>query len=137
MNLVKVWIVLASWAILHTASIHIEDPKPELRHDQAQEQLHQTVFQPIGTYATNVLFTHAVLPVDIPLVLRSFNMGRKTFQAVLQQAQGSAFLKNIEDIVAVENASLTATENAFKSALEKLPTRNILQILWKRGLHYG
>jgi len=98
MNYGIVWIVIASWAIPFTSSIHIEDPRPELRHDQTQEQLHQTVFQPIGTYATNVLFTHAVLPVDIHLVLRSFSMARNTFTAVWQQAQDSAFRKNIEDL---------------------------------------
>ena len=125
MNYWFAWIVIASWTIHITTSFNTEDPRPELRHDQKQDQVHQTVFQPIGTYATNVLFTHAVLPVDINLVLRSFTMARNTFKGVLIQTKDSAFKKNIEDIVSVENASLTATENAFKSALEKLPTRNI------------
>jgi len=125
MNYSTTWIIIASLMIHFSTSIHIEDPKPELRPDQTQDQVHQTVFQPMGTYATNVLFIHAVLPVDIPLVLRSFKMARQTFNVVLQKAEQSAFKKNIEEIVAVENATLTATENSFRSALNKLPTRNV------------
>jgi len=125
MNYGITWIVIASWTIHLSTDIHIEVHRPEIRQDQTQEQLHQTVFQPIGTYATNVMFTHSVLPVNIHLVLRSFTMATNTFNVVSQQTRSSAFKKNIEELVSVGNASLTVTEKSFKSALDKVPTRNI------------
>jgi len=44
MNYGIIWIVIASWAIPFTSSIHIEDPRPELRHNQTQRVA--DLFQP-------------------------------------------------------------------------------------------
>lgn len=63
--------------------------------------------------------------MDIKLVQKSFNIARKTFDALVIRAQNSTFYSNIQRFVLIENAMLTLAEQSFHSSLQKLPTRNV------------
>lgn len=101
------WVSIASLVIPFCYSFHVDDPHPELRPVQSQQHTRKTFF---GTYATNVVFTHVVLPVNINLVTHSFKWPKQTFELVLVKMTNSSFSGYIQRMVLLENAILNSSK---------------------------